>query len=99
MHPDDARRVGVSDGDGARLRTEAGELIAPVELSDRLMRGVVSLPHGWGHDLPGVRLGVAARQPGLNTNRLLAARDVDVPSGASVLNGVPVAVEAVRDTS
>jgi len=60
---------------------------------------VVSLPHGWGHDLPGVRLGVAARQPGVNANRLLAAGDVDVPSGASVLNGVPVTVGAARSKS
>jgi anaerobic selenocysteine-containing dehydrogenase len=99
IHPDDAGRLGLCDGDSARLRTEAGELTAPAELSDRLMRGVVSLPHGWGHDLPGARLGVAARQPGVNANRLLAARDVDAPSGASVLNGVPVTVEAVRCTS
>jgi anaerobic selenocysteine-containing dehydrogenase len=95
LHPDDARRLGLRAGDPARLTTEAGELIAPVELSDRLMPGVVSLPHGWGHDLPGVRLGVASRRPGSNTNRLLAARDVDAPSGASVLNGMPVNVEAL----
>jgi len=98
VHPDDARRLGLRDGDAARLSTEAGELVAPVELSDRLMPGVVSLPHGWGHDLPGVGLGVASRRPGVNTNRLLAARDVDAPSGASVLNGVPVTVEAAGAT-
>jgi hypothetical protein len=99
VHPDDAHRLGLRVGDAARLCTDAGELVAPVELSDRLMPGVVSLPHGWGHDLPGMRLGVASRQPGVNTNRLLAASDVDAPSGASMLNGVPVAVEAVpRDS-
>jgi hypothetical protein len=42
---------------------------------------------------------VAARQPGVNANRLLAARDVDAPSGAGVLNGVPVVVEPVRGKS
>jgi anaerobic selenocysteine-containing dehydrogenase len=98
IHPDDARRLGLRDGDAARLSTEAGELVAPVELSDRLMPGVVSLPHGWGHDLPGVGLGVASRRPGVNANRLLAARDVDAPSGASVLNGVPVTVESASTT-
>ena len=98
IHPDDARRLGLRDGDAARLSTEAGELVAPVELSDRLMPGVVSLPHGWGHDLPGVELGVASRRPGVNANRLLTAGDVDAPSGASVLNGVPVTVEAVDAT-
>jgi anaerobic selenocysteine-containing dehydrogenase len=98
VHPDDARRLGLRDGDAARLSTEAGELVAPVELSDRLMPGVVSLPHGWGHDLPGVGLGVASRRPGVNANRLLAARDVDAPSGASVLNGVPVTVESASTT-
>jgi hypothetical protein len=63
------------------------------------MPGVVSHPHGWGHDLPGVRLGVASRRPGVNANRLLAAQDIDAPSGASMLNGVPVTLEAVRSVS
>ncbi len=96
--PDDARSLGLRSGDTARLQSGTGALVAPVEISDRLMRGVVSLPHGWGHDLQGGRLRVASRQPGVNTNRLLAARDVDAPSGASVLSGVPVTVEAVRGT-
>ena len=57
------------------------------------MPGVVSIPHGWGHDAPGVRLGVAAEHAGVNSN-LLAPVEVDVPSGNAVLNGIPVEVTA-----
>jgi anaerobic selenocysteine-containing dehydrogenase len=90
VHPEDAARLGLEDGGLARLETGAASVEVPVELSARLMPGVVSLPHGWGHDAPGTRLGVASRRPGVNANRLLAARDVDAPSGASMLNAVPV---------
>lgn len=95
VNPDDAARLGLAEGALARVHTGAATLDVPVELSDRLMAGVVSLPHGWGHDAPGVRLHVATRRPGVNANRLLAARDVDAPSGASVLNAVPVSVSAL----
>ena len=50
VHPDDASRLGLVDGGSARVRSAAGELEAPVELSDEMMPGVVSIPHGWGHD-------------------------------------------------
>lgn len=94
VHPEDAAALGIEDGALARLETATASLEVPVEYSDRLMRGVVSLPHGWGHDAPGTQIRVASRRPGANTNRLLAARDVDRPSGASVLNGVPVSIHA-----
>jgi anaerobic selenocysteine-containing dehydrogenase len=95
VNPEDAARLGLAQGALARVRTGAATLDVPVELSDRLMAGVVSLPHGWGHDAPGMRLQVATRRPGVNANRLLAARDVDAPSGASALNAVPVSVSAL----
>jgi hypothetical protein len=61
-----------------------------VELSDSLMPGVVSLPHGWGHDLPGAQLGVAAQRPGANLNALLDIEARDPLSGNAVLSGTPV---------
>ena len=92
VNPADGERLGLEDGGVARVETGVAGLEATVELSERVMPGVVSLPHGWGHDAPGARLRVASRRPGVNTNRLLASHDVDVPSGASILNGVPVTV-------
>ncbi len=93
VHPDDAERLGLADGAGARVSSPSGELVVPVEVTDEIMPGVISIPHGWGHDAPGVRLGVAAEHAGVNSN-LLAPVDVDVPSGNAVLNGIPVEVVA-----
>ncbi|HYI63206.1 MAG TPA: molybdopterin oxidoreductase family protein [Acidimicrobiales bacterium] len=95
VHPDDAARLGLADGDPVAVRSRVGEVTAPVEVTDAIRPGVVSLPHGWGHDLPGVRLGVAGRHPGVNSNVLTDEAEVDVPSGTAVLNGIPVALRAV----
>jgi len=94
MHvsPADAERLGLSDGGSARLRSRAGELVAPVEVTDAVMTGVVSIPHGWGHDRPGTRMGVAAEHAGVNSNVLADEAQVDPLSGNAVLNGIPVEI-------
>lgn len=61
------------------------------------MPGVVSLPHGWGHSMRDTRQRVANRTIGVNANAIIDESDLDVPSATTVLNGVPVVVEAVRD--
>ena len=93
VSPADAERLGLAEGGRARVSSSVGELVAPVEITDEIMPGVVSIPHGWGHDAPGVRLGVATEHAGVNSN-LLAPVEVDVPSGNAVLNGIPVEVMA-----
>ena len=90
VHPDDAARCGVSGGALARLAGPGGSVRVIVELSDSLMPGVVSLPHGWGHDLPGTQLGVAAERPGANLNALLDIDARDPLSGNAVLSGAAV---------
>jgi anaerobic selenocysteine-containing dehydrogenase len=75
------------------VTSRAGGLSARVEVTDRVMPGVVSLPHGWGHDLPGTRLAVAAAHPGVNSNLLTDELVIDPLSGNSVLNGIPVEVK------
>jgi anaerobic selenocysteine-containing dehydrogenase len=92
VHPDDAERIGLVDGAGARLRSAAGELEAPVEVTDAIMPGVVSIPHGWGHDTKGARLRVAERHAGVNSNLLADESQIDAVSGNAVLNGIPVEV-------
>ena len=95
MHPADAQRLGLADGAIARIAGQGGESIeAQVEVSDAVMPGVVSLPHGWGHDVPGARLGVAAERPGANLNAVLDERLRDPLSGNAVLSGVAVQVSA-----
>ncbi|CDO07573.1 molybdopterin-binding oxidoreductase [Mycolicibacterium cosmeticum] len=88
VHPDDAAELGLTDA--AKVRGPGGELIAPVELTADMRRGVVSLPHGWGHDREGTRLGVAAAAPGVNVNQLNDGAALDPLSGTAVLNGIPV---------
>ncbi|MEU3851283.1 molybdopterin oxidoreductase family protein [Streptomyces sp. NPDC029554] len=92
IHPEDAERLGVADGAPVRVRGAGGEVTAPAEVTDTVRRGVVSLPHGWGHDRPGIRLSHASTDPGVNVNQLLDGRLLDPLSGNAVLNGVPVDV-------
>jgi len=89
LHPLDAAARGLASGDSARVSTAGGEVRAPVEVSDEMMPGVVSLPHGWGHDPEGTRQSVACARPGVNANALTIEGRIDPVSGASALNGVP----------
>ena len=95
VHPDDAAALGLADGGRARVRSRAGTIDVPVEVTDGIMRGVASVPHGWGHDAPGTRLGVAARHAGVNCNLLADELAVDPLSGNAVLNGTPITIEPV----
>jgi len=92
VNPADAARLGLSDGGRARVRSGAGSVEATVAVSDEMMPGVASLPHGWGHDDPQAALTVAARHPGANLNALVDAGTVDAPSGNAVLNGIAVEI-------
>jgi anaerobic selenocysteine-containing dehydrogenase len=94
IHPLDARRRGLAAGGRARVRTPIGEIEVPVELTDAVMPGVVSLPHGFGHEGEGIALAVAARKPGANVNHVTDDLAFDVPSGASALYGGSVVVES-----
>jgi anaerobic selenocysteine-containing dehydrogenase len=98
VNPADAERLGLSNGDAARIRSRVGEVEAPVEVCDEVMEGVVSLPHGWGHGLPGVRLSVAGANAGVSANDLTDEEVIDPLSGNAVLNAVPVSVERVGAT-
>lgn len=91
MNTADATRIGVIDGANVKITSEVASLVAPVEVSDDIMSGVVSLPHGWGHDVDGTELEIAARRPGVNSNRLSTGA-VDPISGNAVLNAIPVEV-------
>ncbi|MCX5156280.1 molybdopterin oxidoreductase family protein [Streptomyces sp. NBC_00291] len=90
VHPQDADRLGLTDGGRARITADGGSLEVPVEITDAVRTGVVSLPHGWGHDRAGSRLSVARAVPGANVNQLLDGSRLDPLSGTAVLNGFPV---------
>ena len=88
IHPDDAAELGLTDT--AVVKGPGGELLAPIEVTDGMRRGVVSLPHGWGHDFAGTRQQLAASRPGVNVNQLNDGNVLDPLSGTAVLNGIPV---------
>ncbi|MHB8511989.1 MAG: molybdopterin oxidoreductase family protein [Actinomycetota bacterium] len=90
VHPDDASRYGLKDGELATVKSKAGVVNAPVEITEDIRPGVVSLPHGWGHDLDGVQLSVASAHAGVNSNILTDPNELDAPTGNAVLNGIPV---------
>ena len=92
VNPGDADRLGLVDGARARLTSGTGTIEAPVEVTDAIRPGVVSIPHGWGHDAPGVRLEVARDHAGVNSNVLADTTLFDPLSGNAVLNGIPVEV-------
>ncbi|MFV0259617.1 MAG: molybdopterin-dependent oxidoreductase [Acidimicrobiales bacterium] len=92
IHPDDADRLGLVDGAPATVRSRVGEVIIDAELTDAIRPGVVSIPHGFGQNLPGVRLKIAQEYRGVNTNVLTDTELVDAASGTIALNGVPVTV-------
>lgn len=94
MHPDDASAAGVADGETVVVRSRVGGVEVPVEVTDGIRRGVVSLPHGWGHDAAGSKLSVASARPGTNSNVLTDEAVLDPLSGNAMLNGIPVEISA-----
>jgi anaerobic selenocysteine-containing dehydrogenase len=93
IHPDDAHRLALENGADARVHSRVGEVVAQVEVTDVVMPGVVSLPHGFGHDVPGAQLKIAKTlQPGVNSNKLTDESLLDALSCNAVLNGIPVEV-------
>jgi anaerobic selenocysteine-containing dehydrogenase len=95
IHPSDAAKLGIEDGSTVRLRSRAGALEVPVRLTDALMPGVVSLPHGYGHRGEGIALKIASDHAGVSCNDLTDPAEIDPLSGNAVLSGVPVRVEAL----
>jgi anaerobic selenocysteine-containing dehydrogenase len=94
VHPADAARLGLRDGGFAKVTSRVHQVEVPVEVTDAIMPGVVSIPHGWGHDADGARMTVAERYAGVNANLLTDDRLYDAISGNAAVNGVPVTVAA-----
>jgi anaerobic selenocysteine-containing dehydrogenase len=95
VNPADAARLRLTDGGHASVRSAAGSIVADVQLSDEMMPGVVSLPHGWGHTRPGIRLRVAAGHAGASINDVTDEQFVDRLTGNISFSGVPVEVMPV----
>jgi anaerobic selenocysteine-containing dehydrogenase len=92
MHPDDAAARALTEGDEVRITSRTGIVITSLEVTDQVMRGVVSLPHGWGHARAGTQLDVANRHPGVSINDLTDDQRIDTFTGNAGFSGVPVQV-------
>lgn len=92
MHPDDMKKAGLIDQGPVKIKSRVGEVETIVSASGDLMRGVVSLPHGWGHKKKGVKMTIAEQQEGVSCNVLTDDKLFDPVSGNSALNGVRVSV-------
>jgi anaerobic selenocysteine-containing dehydrogenase len=93
IHPDDAKRLSLEDRKFVRVRSRVGEIEVECRVTDEMMPGVVSLPHGYGHRVQGTRMSVATlKQPGACSNYLTDETMLDVPSGTHIANGIPVEV-------
>lgn len=96
MHPQDAAARGLQAGQDVSVSSAVGEVRVPLQLEEAMMPGVVSLPHGYGHHRPGIRMQVAASVAGVSINDLTDPARVDELSGNAALSGVPVDVRSAR---
>jgi len=96
IHPGDAASRGIGEGDTVALASRVGAVRVTAKLTDRVMQGVVCLPHGFGQKRDGVRLALASALAGASYNDVADDMAVDVPSGNAALNALPVTVERVR---
>jgi anaerobic selenocysteine-containing dehydrogenase len=94
INPDDAARLKVGDGDSVVVTSDTGSVTVPAAVTDRIMPGVVSLPHGWGHTSEGASLDTAAKRPGVNSNLLSPTDLIDPLSGNATLTAIPVELAA-----
>jgi anaerobic selenocysteine-containing dehydrogenase len=99
MHPDDAERLALRPGDRVEVRSRVGAVEVPLETSDAIMQGVVSLPHGFGHGRDGTRLQFANAHSGVSINDLTDELAVDELSGVAALSGVNVEVRLCAEPS
>jgi len=94
MHPEDAAHRGLADGAEVTVTSRVGEVRVPVAVTDDVMPGVVSLPHGYGHGRQGTRLNVAAEHAGVSANDLTDEQALDALSGTAAFSATPVRVAA-----
>ncbi|MCB9267751.1 MAG: molybdopterin-dependent oxidoreductase, partial [Lewinellaceae bacterium] len=95
LHPQDAQKAGVEDGQEVLVVSKTGAIRIKAEISDEIMPGVVSIPHGWGHGLDGVQMEVARAHPGASINELTDHKRIDGLTGNAAFSGVPVRIERV----
>ncbi len=98
IHPEDAQKANLKDGDTALVKSRVGMLHIETQVTKEIMQGVISIPHGWGHSLPDTQLSVAEKYSGVNINILTDDAFVDRLTGTAAFNGIPVSVSKVNNS-
>ena len=96
MHPTDATQRHLRPGQTVSVRSRVGSVVVPIEISEEMMPGVVSIPHGWGHDRPGIQIEVAQQHSGESINDVTDDLTIDALCGTAAFNGTWVTVEATN---
>lgn len=96
IHPEDAADRSIRTGDEIRVSSRVGAVQIEAEVSEEIAKGVISIPHGWGHDRKGVKMKVAQDHAGVSINDLTDDQFVEELTGVTVLSGIPVDVELLR---
>lgn len=96
IHPEDAQMLGIHDGECVQVESRVGKVAINAEVTPDIMRGVVSIPHGWGHGRKGVQLETAQQYAGVSINDLTDDQRLDALTGNAAFNGVPVRVAALQ---
>ena len=94
VHPDDAETYNIKTGDQIKIRSRVAAVEIEAEVSEEIMKGTISIPHGWGHNREGTRLQTASAKAGVSFNDLADDQLVDELNGVSVINAIPVSIEA-----
>jgi anaerobic selenocysteine-containing dehydrogenase len=92
MNPADAAERGITTGQQVAVSSRTGSIEIPVEICEDIMPGVISIPHGWGHDRSGIQIGVAEQHAGASINDLTDDQSIDALCGTAAFNGTWVSV-------
>jgi anaerobic selenocysteine-containing dehydrogenase len=93
LHPEDAARRGIREGQRVRVTSRVGAIELVAEITADVMPGVASIPHGWGHDVPGVKMRIASVLGGASVNDISDDAMIDPVSGCAALSGIPISIE------
>ena len=93
----DAAYRELANGQKVLVRSKVGSIVLPIEISDEMMEGVVSIPHGWGHDRPGNQMEVAQQHAGQSINDLTDNQAIDALCGTAAFSATAVTVENATD--
>ena len=96
IHPNDAERLNISNGDMLEISSSVSTVNIEAEVSDEIMVGSISIPHGWGHHRDGIKMGVASKYAGVSFNDLADDKITDKLSGVSVINAIPISVQKLK---